>query len=76
MIKPKVCPFCGHIPVVLPTAKDVELKREGSGYGKVQCINENCPAKPFVFDGEDIIDNRGSEVYKEAAIKIWNKRYD
>jgi len=68
--EPKPCPFCGIAPNVYP----VDPKREGSAWGSVQCDNEDCPAQPRVFDNEPIADERGSDAYKEAAIKRWNMR--
>lgn len=68
MIKP--CPFCGELPEVGP--KDPE--EEGNAWGYVQCVNPKCPARPRVRDGEDMADDRGSDVYKKIAIERWNRR--
>ena len=70
MLKPLPCPFCGELPTILP----VNPKKEGNAWGAVQCMNEDCQARPFVDDGESWSDDRGSNAYKESAIKRWNKR--
>lgn len=67
---PLPCPFCGVTPGVYPTRPDLE----GNAWGEVQCVNDDCPAKPSVEDGADCSDNRGSDAYKQAAIKRWNTR--
>ena len=67
---PKPCPFCGAAPEVRP--KDPET--EGDAWGEVACVNPECPAQPSVQDGEDVADERGSDAYKAAAIKRWNRR--
>ena len=67
---PLPCPFCGKIPVVRPVKPNVE----GNTWGEVKCINYACPAMPSVLDGERVADKRGSEAYKQAAIKRWNTR--
>ena len=67
----KPCPFCGHAPTVYPLKPELE----GNAFGQVRCSNDDCPAKPCVNDGEDDADERGSDAYKAAAIKIWNTRY-
>jgi hypothetical protein len=70
--KPLPCPFCGFIPRIYPKHPE----REGNAFGLVQCVNPECVAKPQVEDGEDIADDRGSDMYKEAAINRWNVRAD
>lgn len=64
------CPFCGSIPDVFPKRPEIE----GNAFGQVRCSNNDCSAKPCVNDGEDRADDRGSDAYKMAAIKIWNTR--
>ena len=65
-MKPKPCPFCKKEPSVFP----LDPKIEGTVWGKVECINKDCPAKNVgVYDGIEIADDRGAEAYKEAAIQ-------
>jgi len=66
----KACPFCGVVPQIEPQNPKVE----GNAWGRVKCINLNCPAMPEVLDGEMVSDDRGSEKYKKAAIRRWNRR--
>ena len=54
---------------MLPT----DPAKEGNAWGSVICMNDDCPASPRVSDGADVIDERGSEAYKQAAIERWNK---
>lgn len=68
-LKPRRCPFCGGTPTVYP----LNPEKDGDAWGAVGCANDNCPAKPYVEDGEDISDERGTEAYKQIAIKRWNK---
>ena len=68
MGKPRAC-LCGATPEVLPHNPD----RDGNAWGAVRCVNPGCPAQPIVCDGEPISDERGSEAYKQAAIKKWNE---
>lgn len=70
MLKPKPCPFCGVDPKVFPTNPEVE----GNAWGEVCCVNPQCSAQPHVRDGADVSDYRGSEAYKDEAIKRWNTR--
>ena len=69
-LEPLPCPFCGELPAVLP--KNPE--KEGNCFGMVACRNPGCSAQPTVHDGETIADERGSDLYKLAAIIRWNKR--
>lgn len=69
-VRPLPCPFCGATPVVYPK----NPKREGDAFGQVRCENDNCAANPCVNDREDICDSRGSDLYKAAAIQLWNTR--
>lgn len=72
-IKPLPCPFCGHNPKIGPQ----EPSTQGNAWGFVECVNNDCPAKPYVEDGECASDDRGSDAYKVMAIKRWNIRsYD
>uniref|UniRef100_A0A6H1ZSP7 Putative restriction alleviation protein n=1 Tax=viral metagenome TaxID=1070528 RepID=A0A6H1ZSP7_9ZZZZ len=71
MEQPLSCPFCGAIPSVFP----ISPINDGNAWGQVGCVNPECSAKPHVNDGEEISDERGSDVYKEIAIKRWNTRY-
>ena len=68
---PLPCPFCGSTPVVEPA----DPKISGNAWGAVRCVNEECTAKPVVRDGENISDDRGSDVYKSIATARWNKRF-
>ncbi len=70
MTTPLPCPFCGTVPAVLP----LNPKEEGNCWGRVVCLNYDCPAGPSVRDAEEVNDERGSDAYKEAAIKRWNCR--
>ena len=70
MKKPLPCPFCGEEPEVYPKFP-IE---EGNAWGKVACVNPNCVCMPSVSDGQTISDERGSDAYKEAAIRRWNTR--
>lgn len=70
----KPCPFCGNMPNVYPHPEDVASYHMGNAFGSVECANDDCPAQPCVQDGEDSADDRGSELYKQAAIKRWNRR--
>ena len=79
MIQALPCPFCGERPVVTPFAEDVASGREGSAYGQVTCHFQDCPTFNVQFDhgvsvrdGELVADERGSEVYKEIAVRRWN----
>jgi hypothetical protein len=69
-IKPLPCPFCGTRPTLDPERPDLE----GSAWGRVRCVSIRCPANPQVDDGIEIADERGSDAYKQAAIRRWNKR--
>jgi hypothetical protein len=64
------CPFCGCVPHVGPD----NPKKQGDAWGYVECLSEECPANPQVFDHEQVSDSRGSDEYKNAAIKRWNQR--
>lgn len=64
------CPFCGETPHVGPEHPEIR----GNAWGFVECQNDACPAQPRVQDGEDIADDRGSDAYKQCAIKRWNRR--
>lgn len=77
--KPLPCPFCGEEPVVEP----LEPQYEGNVWATVQCVYRQCPtfaASRFgghgvqVHDGEEFADDRGSDAYKQAAIRRWNQR--
>jgi hypothetical protein len=70
MIEPLPCPFCGKAPCVFPIDPTVE----GNAWGMVQCVNKHCSAQPKVNDGATLADERGSDKYKEAAIRRWNRR--
>lgn len=67
---PKPCPFCGHPPITGPA----DPKREGDAFGYVKCVNDACPAKPEVYDGEPVADERGTAAYVRIAIRRWNRR--
>lgn len=71
-MKLKRCPFCGTLPHVGPA----DPKREGNAIGYVECINDECPAKPRVGDGIDVADERGTAAYQAAAVRRWNRRYE
>lgn len=66
-MKPLAC-LCGVVPLVRPENPEVE----GNAWGAVICVNPECPANPFVEDGIDVCDDRGSDAYKRAAIERWN----
>lgn len=66
----KPCPFCGEQPTVKPDDPSVE----GDAWGEVSCENSECPVIVRVEDGETVSDERGSDEYKRAAIRRWNKR--
>jgi len=70
MIETLPCPFCGKKPEVWP--KNPE--EEGDCWGCVRCSNDDCPAQPSVYDGEEECDDRGSKEYQNAAIRRWNRR--
>lgn len=70
MDKPLPCPFCGKEPTVEPCKPYID----GDCFGSVQCINRGCPARPIILDGVLECDDRGSDAYKQAAIKRWNRR--
>lgn len=67
---PLPCPFCGQPPEIEP--KDPE--REGKAWGGVRCRNPVCHARPCVYDGIGIADERGPDAYKRAAVIRWNRR--
>lgn len=71
MIEPRCCPFCGKKPKVGPANPEVE----GNAWAFVRCTNRRCPARPMVKDGALSSDERGSDKYKELAIRRWNRRY-
>lgn len=52
--KIKPCPFCGKQPYTEPWS---------SGFYKVICGNEECPAQPRVVGGSELL-----------AVQIWNAR--
>lgn len=66
----KPCPFCGMLPELHPKRPEIE----GNAWGQVRCENDDCPAQPVVNDGEDVADDRGTEKYIAAAIRLWNQR--
>ena len=75
---PKPCPFCGKPPKVEPT----NPARDGDAWGAVVCVNRRCATfhEPHgegvrVYDGALVADERGSEIYKKAAIRRWNLRH-
>ena len=80
---PLPCPFCGSDPRVFP---QVDPERAGNAWGAVACVNPDCPtylehggfglrgSGVHVYDGIDVADERGSEAYKAAAIRRWNRR--
>ena len=70
-VSPLPCPFCGSIPVVGPQNPG----REGNSWGFVKCVNDDCQARPQVYDGERVSDERGTEEYICIAIERWNMRY-
>lgn len=70
MLKPLPCPFCGELPILVPT----DPETEGSAWGQVRCVNTYCPAQPRVDDGANIADERGSKAYIRLAITRWNRR--
>jgi hypothetical protein len=70
MTPPKPCPFCGCQPLVSPTHPELD----GNAWGRVECISASCYARPIVLDGELDADDRGSDLYKESAIRRWNTR--
>jgi hypothetical protein len=72
MIKPLPCPFCGKPPVVYPLNPEIE----GDAFAYVICETKRCVANPRVADGALSCDSRGSDKYKAAAIRRWNKRYE
>lgn len=69
-LKPLGCPWCGEAPEVYPK----NWRVEGNAFGQVRCENDDCPAQPVVNDCEGVCDERGSEAYKQAAIRKWNTR--
>lgn len=69
---PLPCPFCGEIPAVQPE----DPKTQGNAFGQVECVNKHCPVQPICGDGEDCADDRGSEAYKQAAVRRWNRRIE
>lgn len=46
----------------------------GETWGAVECYHTKCITRPMVMDGEEAVDDRGSEIYKRAAIRRWNER--
>ena len=70
MLEPKPCPFCGALPRVLPTDPDLM----GNAWGSVMCLNPKCLVNPECRDNSAIADDRGSEAYKQLAIRNWNRR--
>lgn len=69
-MKPLPCPFCGKPPKVYPK----DPSREGNAFGQVRCEYQRCAANPVVQDGCMVADERGSEAYKQLAIRRWNRR--
>jgi len=65
------CPFCGKTPNVYPKV----LGDGGNCWGEVRCENYLCHVNPVCGDGLLINDERGSEKYKQVAIRKWNKRF-
>lgn len=70
MTKPLTCPFCGAHPIVGPE----DPTKDGNAWGIVECVNTRCAVRPQCADGDDVADERGSDAYKEAAIRRWNQR--
>lgn len=68
--KPIGCPWCGKTPMVGPANPE----KEGNAFGYVKCENFRCVAMPRVDDGAYQCDERGSDKYKAAAIRRWNRR--
>lgn len=68
--KPLPCPFCGAEPVIRP----INPEREGNAWGAVECLNPRCQANPHVRDDAGLKAECGSDVYKEIAIRRWNRR--
>lgn len=71
MLKPLPCPFCGQIPWVVPSQPEIE----GNAWGAVDCQNPSCRVNPTCSDGAKRADDRGSEAYKQLAIRNWNRRH-
>jgi hypothetical protein len=69
MITPVPCPWCKHPPHVGPD----DPATEGSCVGRVECLNFDCPVKPFVRDDILVNDDRGSDAYKARAVERWNE---
>lgn len=72
------CPFCGRRPIIRPRYPLVE----GNCWGSVTCMNHRCPSYNegrsegvSVNDGVKINDDRGSDAYKNDAIRRWNIRH-
>ena len=70
LLTPLPCPFCGSLPKVMPS----NPKKDGDAWGAVQCCNRKCAIAPRATDDEDIGDGRGSDSYKNSAIRVWNTR--
>lgn len=61
MTEPKPCPFCGHVPKIVPW--------RNRGYAVI-CSNHKCPAQPEVAPQH--YDDGWSE---EKAVAVWNRRF-
>ena len=74
-IKVKCCPFCGKMPVVLPSGP-MAWRVWKNSWGMVLCANIRCHAHPVVRCDARPSFYRESDKCRKKAIRRWNKRYE
>ncbi len=63
------CPFCGELPIIKPDFPE----KQGNGWARIECNNQECYARPSIEHFEDFGEDSSARNKRRVRQK-WNTR--